>query len=1110
VAETTPVVDSPPPQSTVRCPVVGIGASAGGLDAFNRFLKHLPPDTGYAFVLIQHLEASHPSSLSEILGRATKMPVVEARDNVAIVPNHVYVIPPNTELTVAAGVLRLAVRSQTGRHMPVDHFLQSLAEDAGTRAVGIVLSGNGADGAIGLKAVKDAGGVTFAQEPRSAEFASMPSAAIGAGGADLVLPPESMAAELARMAHHPYFEAAGASASSVIPGPALEEASLRAICDVIHESSGVDFSMYRQTTVRRRILRRLAVLSLTSVHEYVALLRGSPEERAALQRDLLIGVTSFFRDPKAFDVLKALVFPVITRRRQAKETIRIWVPGCATGEEAYSILIALLEFQHDSGTTFPVQIFASDINDAALEKARSGRYPAGLADDVSAERLNAFFIKIDGGYQVAKNLRERCLFSRHNLLDDPPFSKLDLVSCRNVLIYVDTIQRKVIPLFHYALVDDGFLMLGRSETTHHDELFAAIDPIQRIYAKRLVAKRTYESFARADRHLRSASAPDAPNRISTHLSRDIDRLLLSKYSPSGVVVDESLEILEFRGHPAPFLGPTAGKAGLHLLKQLSDTELFLTIETLIRETAATGESARKERVQYEADGRSGAVDVEVTSLQRREGQAFLVLFGVADAGAAGTAAAGSAAAAIRDAQISKLTRELEAARARLLSFIDDRQTSDDENQQIAEDALSANEELQSLTEELETAKEELQSTNEELLTVNQELESRNTALASALETTKSIVHGVPIPFIVIDGVLLVRQMNPAFLKTFGVPGDNAADQPFYEMCDGVWNVSSMHTRLDGLLAGARTFDPFEMDRAFPLLGQRTLVVAGVRLDQLGWMLLTIQDITDQRQAEKALHSSEERRRQSEKMETVGRLAGGIAHDFNNLLTVIIGNADLLADSKGLDQRASEEVGQIRESADKAAALTDQLLSFSRRKVLQLKVFDLNPVIADFERMLRRLLGERIKIAVRLSEEGCWIKADAAEIGRVVLNLCLNARDAMPAGGVITIETARVRLDQQAAAVHHTPPGRYVRLVVADTGVGMDAETRRRVFEPFFTTKDVSKGTGLGLPSALGIVQQSGGVFVVESELGQGTRFEVLLPATAEGEDAAALLDDSQC
>ena len=1033
------------------------------------------------------------------------MPVLEAGDSVPVQPNHVYVIPPNTVLTIAEGALKLAPRSQTVTHS-VDRLLQSLAEDAGEQAIGVVLSGNGADGAIGLGAIKDAGGVTFAQEPNSAEFTSMPSAAIAAGSADLILAPESIAAELARIAHHPYFDGADAPSPSVARDLAIDEHAVLAICDVMRDATAIDFSLYRRTTVERRILRRLAILNSRDAGSYAVLLRSSPDERAALQRDLLIGVTSFFRDPKAFDALKALVFPAISRNRPPNATIRIWVPGCATGEEAYSILIALLEFQRESGTSFPIQIFASDINDAALERARSGRFPESIAADVSAARLDAFFVKVDGAYQIAKSLRERCLFSHHNLLDDPPFSKLDLVSCRNVLIYVDSIQRKVIPLFHYALVDDGFLMLGRSETTHHDELFAAVEPRLRIYARRQVTKRTYESFARAGRHARGAEAgsplaPAVADRASADLTRAVDRILLSKLSASGVVLDESLDILEFRGRPVPFLAPVAGKAGLHLLKHMADTEMFLAIEKLIREAAAAGDLVRQERVPYDIEGRSGAVSVEVTPLQRGPRRSFLVLFGAVAHETVGAAAAADSPA-MRDAQVAKLTRELEAARSRLVTFIDEKQTSDDENQQVAEDALSANEELQSLTEELETAKEELQSTNEELLTVNRELESRNTALASALDLTRSIVQSVAIPLVVIDSALLVRQVNQAFLKTFRLPGDAAENQNFYELCDGAWDVPVVRARVDGLFASGATFEPFEFEREFPSVGVRTLVVGGVRLAQLGWMLLTVHDITGQRQAEQALQASEERRRQSEKMETVGRLAGGVAHDFNNLLTVIIGNAELLADADRLDERAVEELNEIRECAARAAALTDQLLAFSRRKLLQPTVFDLNLLVAEFENILRRLLGERIRIVVRPSAEACPVKADSAELGRVLLNLCVNARDSMPAGGVLTIETSHVALGEQGAAERGTAPGHYVRLVVADTGIGMDDQTRRQVFEPFFTTKDVGKGAGLGMATVLGIVQQSGGSISCESELGQGTRFEMLLPFAAERAGAA--------
>lgn len=446
-----------------------------------------------------------------------------------------------------------------------------------------------------------------------------------------------------------------------------------------------------------------------------------------------------------------------------------------------------------------------------------------------------------------------------------------------------------------------------------------------------------------------------------------------------------------------------------------------------------------------------------------------------------------------------MSRELEAARERLVAFVDDRQTSDEENQQITEDALSANEELQSLTEELETAKEELQSTNEELLTMNRELESRNAALLSSLELTKSVVQTVPLPVIVVDGDLRVVQMNGAFMRAFGVADHFEEGGSFLELCGGAFDVADLRTRIDGLLTGRRAFEAIEIRREIPSAGMRVLTVGGVRLEQLESILLNIEDVTVRREAEQILRENEEQRLQNEKMEHVGRLAGGIAHEFNNLLTVIIGNAELVGDTLGRNHPATGEVAEIRESAAKAAALTDQLLSVGRRKILQPTIFDVNPLIADLEKMLRRLLGERIRIDVRTSPEVCLVEADQAEIGRAVMNLCLNARDAMPAGGVLTLETGHVSVDESGAASLGLSPGRYVRLVVSDTGPGMDSESRRLAFEPFLPAKEPSKGADLGLAAVFGVLQLSGGSISCDSELGHGTRFTALLPAATGGE-----------
>jgi signal transduction histidine kinase/CheY-like chemotaxis protein len=455
-------------------------------------------------------------------------------------------------------------------------------------------------------------------------------------------------------------------------------------------------------------------------------------------------------------------------------------------------------------------------------------------------------------------------------------------------------------------------------------------------------------------------------------------------------------------------------------------------------------------------------------------------------------------------------RELQETRARLISLVDEHEASDEENQQTTEDALSANEELQSLTEELETAKEELQATNEELLTVNRELESRNLALLSARDMAMSIVENVGVPLLVVDRNLVVKHINSTFATAFRLPPGDGVGQSLYDVSDHAWNVPALRPHLRALAADQQPFEGVEIEREFAGIGLRVLCLSGRPLEDLGLLLITVGDVTTHRLAERALRLSEEQRRQSEKMEVIGRLAGGIAHDFNNLLTIIIGNADLVTDlvtdAPGYDHTALSHVQAICRAAEKAAALTDQLLSFSRRKVLQPKVFDLNPLILDFQRMLGRLLGDPITIVVNTSKDPCFVRADPTEIGRVVMNLCVNARDAMPAGGSLTMETGLVTFDATSAARSGLPLGRYVQLLVTDTGLGMDAETRRHAFEPFYTTKDISKGAGLGLSTVFGIMKQSGGAVICDSELGQGTRFTVLLPPAVGLEESAGVVE----
>lgn len=1084
--------------------VVGIGASAGGLEAFRLLLAELPVNTGFAFVLVQHLDPTHDSSLSEILRRVTAMPVLQARDGVAVESNHVYVIPPNTEMTIAQRALKLVPRRQApGSALPIDYFFRSLAADCGDRSIGVILSGGGSDGAVGLQAIKEAGGVTFAQDPATAAYASMPEKAAAASDVDFVLAPGKIAVELAGIARNPHFATDAAPLQGSAPQTA-ERAALNSIFSVMLEATGIDFSLYREQTIHRRILRRLALRNIKSLDAYAAQLQQDEAERNLLQRDLLICVTSFFRDPESFDALSRLVFPAIVHDRQEGKVIRIWVPGCATGEEAYSIAISLLDYMKQRDVLFPVQIFASDVSESAINKARRGKYLENIVSDVSPDRLKRYFTKSEDGYQVVKALRDLCIFSRHNLIDDPPFAKLDLISCRNVLIYLGSIQKEIIPVFHYALNDNGFLMLGSSETATLGDMFLALEHKKKLYARNGTGKRPHRVVVRRPREIAAAGKPPVRARSAAasdaDISRTVDQQLLSKKNQISMLVSEGQELIEVRGDAGDFIRVPDGRVSFHLLNLMPDTGLFLEIESLIQQAQETGQTARRALAPYETKDGIREVNIEVTPFEDRRGRLFLILLEKhADEMAAEAADEPSAPekAAEPDVRlIAKLKQEVAHTRRRLLSIIEEHQRAEEDSQISTEEVQSSNEELQSLNEEMETAKEELQSTNEELVTVNAELESKNSALAESRKFAMSIVETVRVPLLVLDHEFRVKTVNESFSRTFHLPPREVEGKPLSAMCGGSWDIPGFHDLLVRVLPARKSFENFEVEREFPGIGTRTLVINGCRLDNLDLILVVIDDVTERVKAEKALHESRESLRQAQKMEAVGRLAGGIAHDFNNLLTVILGNSRLAAESLSAGHEALAYVQQAESAAQRAAALTDQLLAFSRRKLLQPRIFDLNDTIADFERMLRRVVGDEINVVVRLDSDLWRVRADPGEIGRVLMNLCLNARDAMPAGGKLTIHTANAVLSEAEAKIRNLPAGQYVRVDVRDSGIGMDDETRAHMFEPFFTTKDGGKGTGLGLSTVLGIVEQSGGAIWCQSELGQGTRFHILLPAIA--------------
>jgi two-component system CheB/CheR fusion protein len=770
-----------------KFPIVGIGASAGGLEAFVQLLENLRPDLGMAYVLVQHLDPRHESMLAGIVSRATSIPVVEVKDGMQVKPDHIYVIPPNVDMAILNRSLSLMPRpSMRGPHLAIDYFLRSLARDQKEQAIAVILSGTASDGAQGVKEIKGESGITFAQDEESAKYSGMPLSAIATGCVDFVLPPKEIARELGRIGRHPYLMI-GKPVDPRQAEPETDEET-RKIYVLVRNATGVDFSLYKQTMMRRRILRRMAFHKLERTRDYVRFLQENPAEVVDLYQDFLINVTSFFRDPEAFRALRKRVLPAILKGRHPSAPLRIWVPGCSSGEEVYSIGILLLEAMGGVHPAGPVQLFGTDIDERSIEKARIGIYPDSIARDVSPERLRRFFVESDHGYQVSKSIRDMCLFARQNLIKDPPFSRMDLISCRNVLIYMKPVlQRKVLSIFHYALRPAGYLLLGTSESVGEVDLYKAVDRKGKIYVKKESLSRAAADFAF---HAVPADLLEVPKKGGDYsaggmekIHRDADRIALDRYAPPGVLVNEQLAILHFRGRIEPYLAPAPGRASLNLLRMAREG-LAPELRKAVEEAKTSKAAVRKEGLRIRHEGNTFGFDLEVIPIRAAPGNEFffLVLF---DAGP-GRPQALSDFAVSRPAErkrrtrlpqtperrIAELEMELTSMKEYLRTVLNEQEDANEAVRAASEEIQSSNEELQSTNEELETAKEELQSTNEELITLNEELANRNAELTGAYSDLSNLLGGIQIPVAILDTDLRIRHLTPATEKPLNlIPAD---------------------------------------------------------------------------------------------------------------------------------------------------------------------------------------------------------------------------------------------------------------------------------------------------------------------------------------------------
>ncbi len=784
-----------------RFPIVGIGASAGGLEALEQFLRHVPADSGMAFVIVQHLDPTHKGIMVELLQRATTMTVAQVRDRMRVEPNRVYVIPPNKDLSILHGVLHLLPpEAPRGLRLPIDFFFRSLAADRQEQSIGVILSGMGTDGTLGIRTIKEKAGVVFVQDPATAKFDGMPRSAIDAGLADVVAPAEELGDRIIGYLHHaPHITRAETPLESKTQG-ALEK-----IFILLRAQTGHDFSLYKRSTLYRRIERRMGIHQLDKISAYVRFLQENAQETQLLFKELLIGVTSFFRDPAAWDHLKKEVLPALLADRPAGQPLRAWSPGCSTGEEAYSLAMVFKEvLDHLKPTkNITLQIFASDLDRDAIDKARAGVYPANISADVSPERLRRFFVQEEQNYRISKEIREMVIFAPQNVIMDPPFTKLDILTCRNLLIYLaPELQKKLLPLFHYSLNPGGVLFLGSAETIGtFTDLFAPLDPKTRLYRRLESSLRTEPidfPAALVSTRGENLETPELPQPVP-NLQALADQLLLQRYSPAAVLTNNKGDILYISGRTGKYLEPAAGKANWNIFAMARDGlrfELSRAFQKAVRQKGPV----HVQGLKVGTNGGMLTMDLTIQSLQEPEplrGKVMLIFSDVAaEAPVEKKPADKVKGSLVHHSRLALLEQELQQAREEVQTTREEMQTSQEELKSTNEELQSTNEELQSTNEELTTSKEEMQSMNEELQTVNHELQAKVDELSRKSNDMKNLLNSTDIATLFLDNALHVRGFTSQASKLIKlIPGDVgrpitdiSSDLIYPELADDVHGV----------------------------------------------------------------------------------------------------------------------------------------------------------------------------------------------------------------------------------------------------------------------------------------------------------------------------------
>ena len=1124
-------------------PVVAIGASAGGLEAMMELLKYLPADTGMAFIYVQHLSPDHKSMLTEILSKKTSMIVQEIDDMDKIMPNNVFVIPYNKGIEVTDGHIKLIPRSESSAAISIDILFSSLAEAQKERVIGIILSGSASDGTLGMKTIKHEGGLTFAQDD-TAKFTSMPHSAIAAGMVDFILPPKEIALELARLSKHPFIKSNDNGKNSSSGGRGAEDLidnnnpDLKTILNQLLKATGVDFSAYKMNTIKRRIIRRMLLYKIKTLKEYAKLLSQKIEEIHILYQDLLINVTSFFRDTDAHKYLKEHLFPKLLKRKNTGESLRIWVPACATGEEAYSIAMILLEIQESKTTTIPIQIFATDLSEQAINKARIGIYTKQELETVSPKRIQRFFTKADSGFRVNKTVREMCIFAPHNILRDPPFSRLDFISCCNLFIYLDTAaQKKAVNTFHYALNNDGYLMLGKSENISQSaHLFTSSNSKYKIFSRKLNSgsqrlpelSPRFAQYAVPEKniplgHRNKTQTPISIGTVTQQgLDNFIDNVLVSEFMPASVVINHQMEILQFRGTTDLFLTHPKGRATFNILK-MARPEIAFELRNAISKVIKTNHRIRKSGI--EMNPTKGNTDVKIISLEivplniESNEPLLLILFTAQEQAEIYLHQATSgknpiAIGAAKDRRIQKLEQELAAAHTDALVIAQDQEAFTEELQSAHEEVVSSNEELQTVNEELETSKEEIESANEELTTTNQELQTRNDLLNEAYDYSEALFSTIHEPMIVLDKNLRVKSANKTFYKIFNVKEEDTEGMLLYDLGNKQWNIPRLRELLEDVLPRNTHFHNFEITHTFPSIGEKTMLLNARRIIQKmnheELILLAISDITEKKQFEKELMEAKLFAESTTKSKQ--QFLSNMSHEIRTPLNSILGFTSVLLKTE-LSIEQKEFVEAIKTSGTSLNLLINDILDLAKvdagRMTFEKQPFEIRKSIKSILHSFNLKIKEKnLELVTEYdSKIPSMLLGDPLRLNQIILNLISNAVKFTHKGKII-LSVKLLSEDNENIIIEFT---------VSDTGIGIAAGKIDSIFNIFeqaeTNTANFYGGTGLGLAIVKQLIENQGGSISLKSKIGEGSTFSFILPfektATKSEEEIEVLKLDSE-